>query len=114
MALPETGLIYNPYGDAIRGTLASPWSQPNGRWTEVFPQQYDSAAGEFEPPLIPYGMYRLGCGHASNILAIFKEYDSDTGEQVALICCPVCTFLQQIISPYATYQNYIDVPIVVA
>lgn len=114
MALPEIGTLYNPPGDAIPGTLPSVWRQPGGPGTTVYPQPYDSAAGEFEPPLIPQGMYSFQCGHIFNLPAIFEEYDPDTDEQAAIICCPVCTLVQQIIEPYEEYLNYIQNPIVVA
>lgn len=114
MALPEIGTLYNPPGDAIPGTLPSVWSQPGGPGTRVFPQAYDSAAGEFEPPLIPYGMYIPGCGHPVNFLAVFREYDDESDEDAAIICCPVCTYIQRIIVPYDLFENYIETPILVA
>ena len=114
MALPEIGTLYNPPGDAIPGTLASVWSQPAGRGTTVYPQPQDSAPGFMEPPIIPSGMYVFGCGHVFNLPWIFEAYDDDTGEQAAVVCCPVCSYVQQIIEPYERYLDYIDTPIVTA
>lgn len=114
LALPVIGSLYSPSGDALPGTLPSFWSQPGGPGTTVYPQPYDSAAGEFEPPLIPYGMYSFMCRHIFNLPAIFEEYDPVSGEQAAIICCPVCTLVQQIIIPYSEYQNYLQTPLVVA
>jgi len=30
------------------------------------------------------------------------------------VCCPICSYIQEIIDPYANYQNYMDTPIVIA
>jgi hypothetical protein len=114
MPLPQVGTLLQPFGDAIPGTLASPWSQPGGPGTTVFPQPYDSAAGQFEPPLISIGQYLWGCGHITNLPWIFKAYDDDSEEEAALICCPVCSYIQMILEPYERYLNYIDTPIVIA
>lgn len=114
MPLPQIGTLYNPSGDAIPGTLPSFWSQPGGPGTTVYPQPKDTAAGFLEPPLISIGMYVWGCGHITNLPAVFEAYDDETQERAALICCPTCTFIQLIIEPYSRYQDYIAIPIVVA
>lgn len=111
--LPEVGTLFQPNADAVLGSLPPTWTQPGGPGTRVFPQQTDSAAGEFEPPMTPTGMYVPGCGHPCNCLAVFKQYDIITAEDVAIICCPACTYIQQIINPYRNYENYIKTPIFV-
>jgi hypothetical protein len=58
--------------------------------------------------------YSFGCGHWFNIPRIWEEYDPVTGEQAALICCPMCGYLQAIIEPYSLFLNYIQTPIVIA
>lgn len=111
--LPKVGTLYSPYGDAIPGTGTPLYTQPNGPGTPVVPQPYDSAAGQFEPPLLSIGMYSFGCGHFFNCPAVWKEFDVITEKDKALICCPVCTYIQEI-EDYDTYQDYIQTPIVVA
>lgn len=113
MALPQIGTLYNPRGDAALGNLPPTWTQPGGPGTQVFPRQTDSAAGEFEPPMVPIGWYIPGCGHPCNCLAIFRQYDSVTQQEMAIICCPACTYVQEII-PWDRYEDYIQTPIVVA
>ena len=114
MALPEIGTLYNPPGDAIPGTLASVWSQPGGPGTTVYPQPQDSAPGFMEPPIIPTGMYAFLCRHIFNLPAVFEAYDDETGQQAAIICCPVCTLVQAIIIPYELFEDYSANPIIVA
>ena len=109
MSLPEIGTLYqNP------SIPMQTWTQPGGPGTTVYPQAYDSARGFLEAPLNPTGQYVPGCGHASNILRIWEVYDSDTNQQAALICCPVCTFIVRIIEPYSAFDDYIVCPIVIA
>jgi len=109
MALPEVGTLYqNP---AIPTQI---WSQPGGPNTTVYPQAKDSAPGQFETPLTPSGQYIPGCGHAQNALRVWEEYDPESGEQAAIICCGVCTFVIEIIIPYSLYLNYLQNPIVIA
>jgi hypothetical protein len=110
--LPEVGTLYNPSGDAIPGTLPPLYTQPGGPGTPVFPQPYDSAPGEFEPPLIATGMYSAGCGHIFNCNAVFKQFDIITQKDKAIICCPVCTYILAI-EDYDIFQNYIATPILV-
>ena len=110
MPLPEVGTLYeNP-------SIPAPptWSQPGGPGTKVYPQAQDSAAGEFETPLIPQGQYIPGCGHASNILRIIEIYDDVNDMQAALVCCSVCSFIIRIIEPYEEFDNYLVTPIVIA
>jgi hypothetical protein len=93
------------------------WSQPGGVGTPVFPQlptQYPSQNQGYPQVAMAYpAQYYLGCGHPSNCLEIFSYYDPYAEEVMALICCGQCSYIQ-VIQPYTTYQNYLDVPIVVA
>lgn len=110
MALPQVGTLYqNP-------TIPPPaqWTQPAGPGTTVYPQAKDSAPGQFETPLTPSGQYAFGCGHLFNAPRIWEVYDDETEEQSALVCCPTCSYIQEIITPYSLYLNYIQNPIVIA
>jgi hypothetical protein len=63
-------------------------TQQNGPWPE-----YPIAGGiinEFSPWWAP------GCGHAIKLWRIFQEYDYVAGQPVSLICCNICTYIQQV------------------
>lgn len=109
MALPEVGSLY--FNPSIPNQI---WSQPGGIGTTVYPQAKDSAPGQFETPLTPSGQYIPPCGHAQNALRVWQEYDPESGEQAAIVCCNVCTFVIQIIIPYSDFDNYIQNPILIA
>lgn len=64
-------------------------------------------------PMSYPSLYVAGCGHQFNEFEIFEAYQESLGEQVALICCPICSYIQQIML-YTEYQSYIDTPLVVA
>ena len=81
------------------------WSQPGGPGTLVFPQQ---PQGEHS------ALYSFGCGHWFNCPEIFEIWYPYNEVQAALVSCPICSFVQQVIEPYENYQSYIDTPIVVA
>jgi hypothetical protein len=112
-ALPQIGQIYLPQGNVPLGSLPSFWQQPGGIGTPVYPQPVDSAAGFLEPPLFPTGMYVFLCLHTFNLPSIYAQADPDTGELMAIICCPVCSIVQQIV-PYSQFEDYIATPIVIA
>jgi len=97
--VPQIGTLYkNPVQSGI-----TVWVQPGGPGTLVYPQQSQGQKS---------ALYSLGCGHWVNTLEVFEEYDPDTGIQVALLCCPACSYIQQIISPYENYSNYEITPLV--
>ena len=100
--LPAIGSLYTP---AEPGNLPPTYTQPGGVGTPVFPQQ---PLGERS------AQYSFGCSHFFNIPRIWQVYDPDTEEQAALICCPLCGYIQRIIEPYSEFDNYIQNPIIVA
>lgn len=112
--LPNIGTLYPLSGDVPLGNLPPTWTQPGGQGTPVFPQPTDSAAGQFEPPTTPTGMYTFGCLHVFNCPRIFKQFDPLKSRDAALICCPMCGYIQDIINPYELYDDYIQNPIIVA
>ena len=93
------------------------WSQPGGPGTQVFPAlptQFPSQNMGYPQVVMAYpSLYVWGCLHPTNTAEIFEVYDPYIGEQVALVCCPLCSYIQQIIVPYSAYSNYEDTPIVV-
>src|SRR6516162_9578598 len=76
------------------------WTQPGGPGTIVFPQQTNSTIPGFPVPgssqndkgqaLWPV----WGCGHGTNVLRLFKDFDSVTGLSAACVCCAVCSYIQ--------------------
>lgn len=78
------------------------FTQPNGPWTTVYPQQPTGNVNLFstEPFNAQTGQFVFGCGHSANMSEIFRDFDVDTGMSVALICCPQCTFIARKIEPF--------------
>ena len=98
----------NPPNVVLVGQIFKPddayptFAQPGGIGTPTFPQQQ---VGEL------IGMWFAGCGHSFNhwmILCISLGCG-----QSALIECPICSYIQRIITPYSLIQdneaNYIIV-----
>jgi len=81
---PVQGAIF----DGDEKTYYPSHSQPGGVGTPTFPQE---TLGEM------LGTWVTGCGHYFNNPEVV--WDTLCGQQVALICCPVCRFISRIISP---------------
>jgi hypothetical protein len=107
MALPAVGTLY--YGGKINGRGPIVYTQPNGPGTPVFPplptvyppqnQGYPQQVFSFE------GFLSLPCGHWVNTVEVFKEYDSVAQSSAALCCCPVCSYIVEIVEPYSNWEN---------
>jgi hypothetical protein len=117
MALPgqfQVGQLYK--GGKINGLPV--WTQPGGQGGLVYPQlpqKFPAINTGFPQAVMSYpSLYVFGCGHPLNCPEIFEVYDPYGEQDVALVCCPMCSFIQQVIEPYADYTNYEDTPIVVA
>jgi hypothetical protein len=76
-----------------------------------FPTQYQ---GYQQAPMSYPSLYVFPCGHPLNVPEIFEVYEPSSDDQVALVCCPMCSYIAQIISPYADFQSYMDTPIIIA
>jgi hypothetical protein len=50
-------------------------------------------------PYVYVGLLFLGCGHRVNAPEVFRQFDPETGVQAALLCCPTCSFIIQIVEP---------------
>lgn len=87
--MPIVGTFFNPKN------YLPPFTQPGGRGTVTFPQEQ---TGEL------LGQWMLGCGHSMNNLEIGSA--SSCGVQVALILCPLCSYLQNLINPYSAIYSY--------
>lgn len=84
------------------------WNQPGGPGTPVFPQQ---AFGE------QVALFVFGCGHWSNHFDVRDNnfnppsFDVNFTERSAFMCCPLCSYIQRIVTPYDeiydSISNYI-------
>lgn len=93
----HVGKLYDPKYNNIE------WTQPGGAGTPVYPQQ---VTGGFDllsnkPFSELSGQYIGVCGHSFNMCTVFREVDVNTGESVALLCCPSCSCVQRTISPFS-------------
>lgn len=98
------------------------WSQPVPGGL-VYPQlptnmpwfgEANSQPGDQFSWLMSYpALYYFGCGHPLNCPEIYSYYDPYAEEVMALIVCPMCSYIQQIM-PLTQYENYILTPLVVA
>lgn len=93
------------------------WSQPGGIGTLVFPQlptQFPTQFQGYPQSVMSYpALYYAGCGHPLNVWEIYSYYDPYVQDNMVLVTCPMCSYIQQIM-PAAQYYNYVEVPIVVA
>lgn len=116
MPLPgqfAVGMLYN--GGYVGNQLV--FTQPGGIGTPVvpqpptlFPEQY---MGYQQFPVSFSPQYFFGCGHPINQPTIYQYCDPYAAEIMALIVCPCCTYIQEIM-PLSQYQDNEQVPIVVA
>lgn len=102
MGFPAVGQFYNP------NQFGFPWSQP-GPGFVVSPQaptEYPVVPQGFpQQPFAYEGLYSLICGHWTNTIETFEEYDPATKMQAAILCCPVCGVVQAIVEPYNVWQS---------
>jgi hypothetical protein len=123
MAQPGQFSVGQLYLGFLRNGLKV-WAQPGGIGTPVVPQppsnfswfgKNDSGVGGniYEWPVAYPAQYYFGCGHPLNCPEIYSYYDPYEEVIQALICCPVCSYIQEIM-PLSTYEDYVEVPIVVA
>ena len=116
MALPGQWQVGQLYLGEYRNGLKV-WSQPAGQGGLVYPQlptKFPTVyQGYFQTPMAYPSLYISPCGHPLNCWEIYSAYDPYEEEVMALICCPMCSFIAQVM-PLAQYENYEDVPIVVA
>lgn len=98
------------------------WKQPGGPGTPVFPQlptQFPWSGARVDNtdnytwPAAYSALYYFGCGHPLNCPEIFSGYDPYLEEVMAYICCPQCSYIQQVM-PLAQYQDNQQTPLVVA
>lgn len=105
------------YGGLLNG--APFFTQPGGPGTQVLPTQQNGTPWvdfpviglviqEYQPWWAP------GCGHAIKVLKCIREWDYETDQSVALICCEVCSYVQRTIEPFEEWLNPIQNAIIIA
>jgi hypothetical protein len=109
----QVGQLYK--GGLVNGlpvwTQATPGGIVEPQLPTLFPTQFQG----YQQVFMTYpAQYFFGCGHPQNCPEIFEVYDPVLQEQVALVCCSQCSFIEQILSPYSTFESYVDTPIIVA
>lgn len=95
------------------------FTQPDGPGTIVLPTQANAVPWDAYPIqgliLNEYSpWWSPSCGHSIKFWKIFKEWDYDNNESVALVCCSICTFCQSTISPFEEWLNPIERAIIVS
>ncbi len=95
------------------------YTQPGGIGTQVFPTQANAVPWpEYPVPGLILNEYvpwwAPGCGHSIKYWKIFKEWDYDTNQSCALVCCPACTYVQSVIEPFEEWLNPIQRAIIVS
>ena len=94
------------------------WTQPGGVGTLVYPQpqQYspENYQGYQQSQMSYPALYSAGCGHFFNCYSIQEVFQPSSGDQVALVLCPQCGYVQQVIDPFSSFENYEDTPLVIA
>src|SRR5271165_5196933 len=89
-SFPVVGVIWNP------PSYSPPFTQPGGPGTAVFPAQ---AVGEL------LGQWTDGCGMSFNNCMVGSATGQDGG-QVAVVMCPLCRYVQELIEPYSAIQSF--------
>jgi hypothetical protein len=72
------------------------YTQPGGIGTPTFPQQTTDEMN---------GRYYPGCGHSITAYDVRQQGIGDPPVSSALACCPLCGFLQTIVTPYSDFIN---------
>lgn len=92
------GVQYDPSFNNVQ------WSQPGGPGTQVFPAQVSGgfdllSTKEFNSRT---GQYIFGCQHSGNYCFVVKALDEVSGQDVALICCCQCSYVNRYIIDFQT------------
>lgn len=99
----KIGALYYP------GGIGGFWQQPDGVGGLVYPQQVtgNSSILTTEPFNELTGTYVFACGHSANECMVVRDWNYETNMSVALLMCPLCSFVQRTIEPFedAVYGN---------
>lgn len=104
------GALYPPGG--LNGVA---WKQPGGPGTQVFPQQQTSVDLLSITPFSELtGVMFSGCGHSIDQPLIQTEFDYETNESCALICCPMCGYVNWVVEPASAALDTVQYPMLIA
>lgn len=86
----------------LNGGKGGIWSQPDGPFSPVYPQQEFGNTDYFSTLSFNErtGAYVNVCSHSSNYVEVIREYDYENGISVALICCALCNAVDRVIVPF--------------
>ncbi len=109
------GTLYYPQGPPP----TTYFTQPGGPFTQVFPTQKNNQPWpEYPIPGLIINEYvpwwTPGCLHSVNYWLVIREFDVYSEQSVALICCPVCSYIQRVIMPYDAWLLPIENAIIAA
>lgn len=100
------GALY-PYPSGLNGVA---WKQA-APFALVYPQQQTSAEYfEVTPFNEATGIFRSICGHSVMGALVQREYDYNTNQSVALICCPLCGAVNWTVSPFEAALDTVEAP----
>jgi hypothetical protein len=110
---PSVGCLFQLIGTLYMKNFNSvPWSQPGGPNTVVFPQQQLGpwpnypVQGQFF--IEASGLWTVGCGHFVDYPYIFRDFDPCSGLSMALVACPMCSYVQYGLEPYELFYDPIQ------
>ena len=83
------------------------WTQPGGKGSQVFPAQARNQPMTTYPVpgqiIDEVGMSLWpvwGCLHGSDVARLFKDFNTDANTQCCVVACPICSYIQYLITPY--------------
>lgn len=127
-SIDQEGFSFSPFGDPLGFTLGAlyqtnyhniAWYQPGGPGTVVSPQQADGTPFSAYPVpgqiFVEAGsaLWRAGCGHGFDCFRIQRDFDTVTGLSAALILCPVCSYIINVLEPYESAYDTMRHPIII-
>lgn len=106
----EIGALYPPGGlNNVK------WSQPGGVGTQVFPAQQTSVdLLDITPFSELTGLMSAGCSHYFDEPLVQREFDYTENSSVALVCCPLCGYVQTAIEPFEAALSTVSYPMLIA
>lgn len=92
------------------------WTQTDGPFSSVLPAQVvqpNSTIAPFStaPVTEQTGVMSFPCGHFVDEPMIYRDYDYVTKSSAAMVCCPMCSILADVVEPYEAWLNVITNPI---
>ena len=91
--------------------------QPEGPFTVVTPSQYSGPWVDYPIPGLVITEYvpwwSPGCGHSIKFWKVITEFDYETSQSCALICCSICQYVQNVYEPASEWLQPITHCIIV-